>query len=437
MGGQQTLEILLGFLEGLSENMIDPRKGKNTKYEIRDGLLSAFSVFFTQNPSFLSFQRAMETKNGNNNTRTIFGVHKIPTDAQIRNLLDMTPAEKTYPVFMGIYNLLYETGGLDSFKSLNNSLLIALDGTDYFYSEKLHCESCSTTHHKDGRTTYKHSAIVPVIVKPDGEHVLSLPPKFITPQDGADKEDCENAAAKRWLTRWGEVFGNKGITILGDDLYSRQSLAKLAQNESFNFIFVCKPKSHPWLTEYINYCDPKKDLNEFSYTAKKGKEKLTYTYRFINGVPIRDTKDALQVNWVELTITNQKGEIAFKNAFCTDHHITKENAPEIVSCGRARWKIENENNNTLKTKGYHLEHNYGHGKNHLSQLLFCLILLSFLFHTVLELRDQRYCLIRKTLPTRKTFFDDIRALTRYICFKNWTDMLLFMLKGLELDDPGG
>ena len=49
----------------------------------------------------------------------------------------------------------------------------------------------------------------------------------------------------------------------------------------------------------------------------------------------------------------------------------------------------NENNNTLKTKGYHLEHNFGHGKQYLSNLLLTLNLLAFLFHTVLEIFDQR------------------------------------------------
>ena len=33
---------------------------------------------------------------------------------------------------------------------------------------------------------------------------------------------------------------------------------------------------------------------------------------------------------------------------------------------RARWKIENETFNTLKNQGYHFEHNYGHGEQHLS-----------------------------------------------------------------------
>ena len=58
-------------------------------------------------------------------------------------------------------------------------------------------------------------------------------------------------------------------------------------------------------------------------------------------------------------------------------------------------------------------------------------LLAFLFHTVLEMVDEKYEQLRGELPTRQTFFDDIRALTRYFYFKNWDTMLTFMLQGLE------
>ena len=58
----------------------------------------------------------------------------------------------------------------------------------------------------------------------------------------------------------------------------------------------------------------------------------------------------------------------------------------LVATGRARWKIENENNNTLKTKGYHLEHNFGHGKKHLSSLLVAMNMLALLTHPALRLR---------------------------------------------------
>lgn len=159
------------------------------------------------------------------------------------------------------------------------------------------------------------------------------------------------------------------------------------------------------------------------------------TYRFVNQVPLRDGEDARQVNWCELTTTTSTGQRKYKNAFVTNFKISKNNVKRIVADGRARWKIENENNNILKTKGYHLEHNFGHGKNHLSSLLLTFNLLAFLFHTVLEMMDSKYAQIREDLPTRKTFFDDLRALTRYIYFDSWDALLSFMAKGLELDIP--
>jgi hypothetical protein len=161
----------------------------------------------------------------------------------------------------------------------------------------------------------------------------------------------------------------------------------------------------------------------------------TDTYRFVNRVPLRDGNDALEVNWCELTTRNASGEVLYKNAFATDHEITQDNVAEIVLAGRARWKVENENNNTLKTKGYHLTHNFGHGDENLSAVMVTLNLLAFLTHTVLGLMDANYQLVRQKLVTRKNFFNDLRALTRYLCFDSWTALLLFMMRGLEIVPP--
>ena len=108
---------------------------------------------------------------------------------------------------------------------------------------------------------------------------------------------------------------------------------------------------------------------------------------------------------------------------------------EIVLADRTRWKVESENNNTLKTKGYKLEHNFEPGKEHLASFLATLNILSLLFHTLLELVDDKYQLLRSHLPTRRTFFDDLRALTRYLVFDSWDHLLTFMIQGLELDLP--
>jgi len=165
---------------------------------------------------------------------------------------------------------------------------------------------------------------------------------------------------------------------------------------------------------------------------RHGKRRCTDTYRFVSHVPLRDGNDTLQVNWCELTTTDHDGKVVYRNAFATNHAITAANVAEVVRAGRARWKGENEN--TLKTKGYNLTHNFGHGKQHLSALLASLNLLAFLFHTLLELLDSSYRCLRQFLP-RKTFFDDLRALTRYLCFDSWEALMAFMTRGLELQAP--
>ncbi len=83
---------------------------------------------------------------------------------------------------------------------------------------------------------------------------------------------------------------------------------------------------------------------------------------------------------------------------------------EVVAAGRARWKIENENNNTLKTRGYHFEHNFGHGQQHLASVLLSLIILAYLLHTVPQWLDERSKVLRKIVPSRKVLFNDLRAL---------------------------
>lgn len=175
--------------------------------------------------------------------------------------------------------------------------------------------------------------------------------------------------------------------------------------EELNFILVCKPDSHKTLYEWVNSLENTGDIKTVQVKTRQGKKTRIYTYRFVNQVPLRDGDDALEVNWCELVITNEKGKKTYKNSFITNHLITKKNVAEIVKAGRARWKIENENNNVLKTKGYHLEHNFGHGKKHLSSLLLSLNLLAFLFHIILEMMDSRYQLVRHKLGPRATFFD--------------------------------
>jgi anthranilate phosphoribosyltransferase len=105
---------------------------------------------------------------------------------------------------------------------------------------------------------------------------------------------------------------------------------------------------------------------------------------------------------------------------------------EVVASGRSRWKVENEGFNVLKNRGYNFEHNYGHGQQYLSMVLLTLLILAFLFHSVLDLSCSMYQAVRRELGTRRTFFNDLRALTRYLYFASWQQLLTFMYHRLDL-----
>ena len=80
-------------------------------------------------------------------------------------------------------------------------------------------------------------------------------------------------------------------------------------------------------------------------------------------------------------------------------------------------------NNTLKTKGYHLDHNFGHGKKYLSQNLCSLNILAFLFHTIQEFSDEQYIELRSILNTREEFFQYLNMLTTLFNFKSFSKMI--------------
>ncbi|MDZ4217071.1 MAG: ISNCY family transposase, partial [Candidatus Gracilibacteria bacterium] len=392
-----TFEEMIGSLRSAINKFPDIRTGKNTRYEMMDAAAGAFSVFFTQCPSFLEYQKLMEKRYGLSNARTLFGIKDIPSDNHIRDLLDPVVPDSLFSVFDSCFDALETSGHLDSFRvglgSSNKDLLIAVDGTEYHSSETIHCNNCSARK-RDGQTRYLHSMVTPTVVMPGKNTVVSLPPEFIMPQDGTTKQDCEQNATKRWIKKHGKTYSSANVTILGDDLYAHEPMTRLFLEKGFNFVLVCKPESHKTLYEWINGITKEKIVRKWD-----GKyHQVTTTYKYCEGVPLRDGNDALMVNFVEVTVTREKdGKKLYHNAFVTNHPITEETVEAIVLAGRTRWKIENENNNTLKTQGYHLEHNFGHGKKNLSMLLATMNILAFLFHTLLELMDGKYKLLRKVI----------------------------------------
>lgn len=405
--------------------LVDTRKPSNAKtYNMESAGIGGLSLFLMQDPSFLHHQQRLGSSCGKSNFTTVFGSSDIPSPNQIRNLLDPISPDELHDLYALPLQMLSEEGVLEQFKFLDDSYLLALDGVVYHSSQNVHCNNCNSKTSK-GITTYFHSMVAAAIISPDLNEAVALIPEFIVPQDGHKKQDCENAATKRWFSKHGERYKSLNPTYLGDDLYSRQPICEAILQQNSHFIFVCKPDSHKTLYEYTQGVV----LDKHIVTEKKRHKRFIYQYKFMNQIPIKDGEDALLVNWFEmLEIDKKTNKVLYRNSFITDSAITKENVHQLAKAGRAKWKIENENNNTLKTKGYHFEHNYGHGKKNLSSVFASLTVVAFLYHTVMGLTDMLYVKARKSQGSRETFYHIVRALTRFIIFISWDEIMQFILK---------
>jgi hypothetical protein len=414
------IKAMFDIMRGCFDAFPDQRTGKNAQYRMADFGMGAFSLFFMQSPSFLEHQRRLERGHGRSNCLNLFGMTKIPKDSQIRNMLDIASPELLYPVFSAIRNRMQQhNSALEVFHRLGGHVLIALDGTEYFQSDTLHCDNCSTRKRSSGKTEYFHSMLAATLVAPGHDKVIPLEPEFITPQDGADKQDCENTAAKRWLAAHGPQYASLKPIYLGDDLFSRQPLCEAVKAAGGNFIFTCKPSSHPLIQEYLTGVE----LPTHEVTIRRGKKRVIHRYRWLGDLPLRDGKDAMCVNWLQIEIVDAAGKLTYRNSFITDLPVEAGNVAELADCGRARWKIENETFNVLKTKGYNLEHNFGHGRKNLSAVLATLNMLAFALHTLCDITVECWSLARQRHGSRSQFFGDLSAITSFLIFPSWDDLL--------------
>ena len=436
MSRRITLKRLLMPIKEKLQALPDSRRGRNKQYSMEDAGLSALSVFYMQSPSFLEWQRRMQRRKGKNNATSLFGLQRLPSPEQIRNLLDPVPEEALEEPFWAIFDLVKEREELEEYRELLGGWLISVDGTEHHHSTRIHCAQCRRTQRKE-QVHYAHQVLMAAVCAPGKGVVLTLPPEFITPQDGAEKQDSEQAALKRWIKKHSARFEPWEVTLLADDLHAHQPVCELALKQEMHFIFTCKEGSHKTLYEELHLLEKVEGgVQEKEVRCWKGRYWERRIYRWAEALPLRRGADALLVNWCGLTVLREDtGERIFRSAWITDHMVSEKTVEGIALAGRSRWKGENEGNNVLKNQGYQFEHNYGHGKQHLANVLLSLLLLAFLMHSVLDLINAKYQAIRQALGSRRSFFESLRTLTRFHHFRSWEHLLLFMFHGLELE-PG-
>lgn len=127
-------------------------EGPNTRYALQDAVLGALGILVTPSPSFLEYQRRLQHPKGHHNAHTLLDVEPIPCDKQVRTLLDPIAPSHLDPVFMEVFDGLEQHRMLAPCRVLDDQLLVALDGTNYFSSTAIHGPHCLTRQLRNGQT---------------------------------------------------------------------------------------------------------------------------------------------------------------------------------------------------------------------------------------------------------------------------------------------
>jgi hypothetical protein len=393
---------------------------------MRDSALSAFAMFFFQHPSLLQFQHQLERRRGRCNLETVFGVKGVPSDTQLRDILDAAPAEPLRRLLAVIFNRFRRSGWAEPFRTSSalgsNFYPIAIDGTDYFSSYEINCPGCLRRCSTDGRVSYRHSILSATLVKARSHQILPIDAEPILNSDGDDKQDCEINAGKRLVERLRIEHPRLELLILGDAMFAHEPMVERLKEKQMPFLLSVKPGSHKETFEWVEELERVGDwVERGNWSEGPAAKRRYFDYRICRQVPLSQSRKEW-VTFIEVWERDKSGEQKYHSSWVTDLEVNAGNIEEIVWIGRGRWKIENENFNTHKNGGYELEHNYGHGKQGLSVWFYYLNLLAFVTHKILERSDETYKKLREKW-TLRDMWQGLRYCFHRFLIESWRELL--------------
>lgn len=273
-------------------------------------------------------------------------------------------------------------------------------------SQQIHCASCLETHHRNGTVTYRHQMLSAALVHPDKREVIPLMPEPIIKQDGADKNDCERNAAKRLIAKLRQDHPHLKVIVTEDSLSSNAPHIEVLQDHHLHYILGVKEGDHAYLFEHVAAAE--RAGRVLSYDREDSQTGLRHRFRFVRDVPLNEANGDLRVHCLECWEWHRNQ--VQHCSWVTDLRVNKGTVYQLMRGGRARWRIENETFNTLKNQGYHFEHNYGHGYQHLSVMFAVLMMLAFLVDEVQQLCCPLFQAVWAKLGSKRRLWAKMRAL---------------------------
>lgn len=389
---------------------VEDKRGSNSCHKLPDILMSGFAMFSLKYASLLDFDKQNQVENLN--LTQVYGIETVCSDTQLRRVLDTVAPSFIRDLFPEKFGILQKTGLLSDFGYKIGSTtyhIVSCDGVQHFSSKSISCKCCLKKEHENGSCTYHHNMLCAVLVHPDKREVFILDVEPIIQQDGSTKNDCERNAAKRLQENMAKNYEKHqkkyNFLFVEDALYANAPHIEILLDNKFDFLLNVKPESHKTLFACIK---GKRNRNELG-TATFIENGVTHFFEYTNNVLLCAASPNLRANFIQYTQTDKKGK---KTTFTwiTNIKLFENRLIPLMRAARARWKVENETFNTLKNLGYHFEHNYGHGKDHLSTTFAYLMLLAFYIDQLVQACCHIFIQLEKNIITKIKLWNNIKAI---------------------------
>jgi hypothetical protein len=405
---------------------IPDKRKKNVNISLPDALMSALAMFSMKYSSLLKFDEERNKEVIKHNLQTLYGVKKVPCDTQMREIIDPVNPFELRPLFVAIFNEIQRAGILEQYKYIDDYYIVSIDATGQYCSSEISCPECCVKNHRNREVSYYHQSLAAALVHPDKKTVFSFAPEAIIKEKDASKNDCELNATKRLLAHIKEEHPKLKLLIVQDALHANAPNVNLLKLLGYSFITGIKEDDHKYLFNKVQETICAGNDNEFEYYDEELKR--IRGFRFINNLSLNKSNPDLLVNFLEYWETskdNDKNILYF--TWITDISLTKECVFKVMRAGRARWKIENEVFNTLKNQDYHFEHNYGHGKSHLSTVFSMLMMLAFLIDQTQECCCPLFQAAKGTFRTKIYLWSKMQALFLSYFILDWESFYLAII----------
>ena len=285
-------DALFGLVRSGFANIPDYRLS-DTDIALTDALMSAVAMFSLKSPSLLAFDK----ERAEGNLQTIYGIDRVPCDTHMREILDPVSPESLRPVFKSVFRQLQRAKALEPMVFFDDCYLLALDGTGYFSSKTIHCASCLQKVHRNGSITYYHQMLGAAILHPDVREVIALMPEPIVQQDGADKNDCERNAAKRFVAKLRQDHPHLNFIVTEDSLSSNAPHIETLKAHGLHYILGVKEGDHAYLFSEVQAAERAGRVTYYERHDRAAA--LVHRFRFVGDVPLNESNADVRVNFIE------------------------------------------------------------------------------------------------------------------------------------------